>query len=200
MVNRRLNRRLSRFTTIVLHGRRRLVTPNYWHSAVRCFKRAVRCHRRLIKLAPARFDYGLVQARLHQAEMERPKHEKWEAALAEVYGPQAAIVYRRMIESKDAEPRISKASKRAIQRELDNWQRWLDAGGEAIILFRRHKQWSRVGLSGIAQLLRVAQDLGRLSTGLETTWKEPPSDASHWDFEAAVEKIYGSSATPGSTA
>jgi hypothetical protein len=198
-LHRRLGRRLNGFTTVPLSGRRRLLTPNYWNSAVRCLTRAARAHRRLIKLAPERFDYGIVKHRQAQQEKDRPVQERMEAALVKVYGPEASATYRRTLQAQTPAPPRSKATQRAIERELGNRQRWLEAGREAMTLFRRHHQWSRVGLIGIVRMLEVGHTLGRLSTGLETTWKEEPSPtAGYLDFEAALEKIYGK--TQGGTA
>ena len=192
--NRTLNRRLNRCSTTMLGGARRPLPPNYLSDALTAFRRAIRAHRQLMKLAPERFDHGVVEHNRVQREQGRARWQKFHAALLKVYGDEA---------NRFAEPPVtqpvpirSRRTERAIEREMERWQLWLQVGHEAMQQFEQHHQSSRLTLTTICRLLETAMMLGRLSTGRETNWKEKENElGAAWDFEAAIEKIYGSGAS-----
>jgi hypothetical protein len=191
-LNRPLNRRLTQFTTTMLHGASRPAPPNYLSAALAAFARAIRAHRRLMNLAPDRFDYGIVRQNRLAREKEEQRMAKWEAVICKVYGltelsPEAARALRPQVVKK-TNPRTA----RVIERELENWIAWLAAGHDFLSLFEQQHRTDKLSLTTIARLLDTAMTLGRLSTGRETNWKEPkPDPAPAWNFEEALAKVYG---------
>ena len=173
-------------------GARRPLGPNHVVNALAAFRRAIRAHRRLMKLAPDRFDYGIVRQNALMREKEEKRLAELEKDISKVYGvteftPEAARALRPDF-SKKRNPR----TERVIAREVETWQAWLDAGSESLALARKENQWSRMSVASVCGLLETASTLGRLSTGLETNYKPvEPEPGHHWDFEAALEKIYG---------
>ncbi|HTD67521.1 MAG TPA: hypothetical protein VK846_13430 [Candidatus Limnocylindria bacterium] len=188
---RRLNRRLNHYTTTMLGGARRRLPTNHLAAALVAFRRAIRAHRRLMKLAPHRFDHGVMNHAAAEQEETEKRMASFKAALIKVYGDEA----RPCVEKHFAPappPRLNACTERAIAEEFDNWELWLRIGNESLSQFKRHHQGARVTLSSLCRLMETASTLGRLSTGLETNFQpvEPLPDGT-LSFEAALAKIYG---------
>ena len=188
---------------------------NYVSFALRAFHRAIRAHRRLMKLAPARFDFAVVKRLAAEREKDRARHREWAAAIAKVYGVSEQETLAHFEKASGTAPftngkrcrngaetvqffdaalgrHISARRQRAIERHYEEWQSWLLAGREAIDQYENSRPQAWISLTDIARLLKVASDLGRLSTGLETTDRPPPHPPEpSLSFEEALAKIYG---------
>lgn len=168
--SRRLSRPLGRRLTRRLGGRE----PNHLAQALAAFRRAARAHRKLIKLAPERFDHA-VRARLaREREAEDRQDAEWAKAIARVYGTSEEQAVAEMHRSRQnsrggngAETgRFSGRKRQAIERWEAEWELWLTLGRET---FDQHEirtphRWLSLGT--IARLLELASVFGRLSTGL----------------------------------
>ena len=177
----------------MLHGAPRPAPPNYLSAALSAFGRAIRAHRRLMKLAPDRFDYGIVRQNRLAAEKEEKRLAEIEAMVRKAYGvgppsAESPRILKPHIVAKKTNPRTA----RVIDREVESWTVWLAAGNEFLTLFEQQHRTDTLSLTTVARLLDTAMTLGRLSTGRETNWKEPaPPPAPAWNFDEAVAKIYG---------
>src|SRR5262249_58325794 len=83
-------RRLNRACLRALPGHRR--TPDGFHlsEALTAFRRAIRSHRRLARLAPRFFDSAVVDREALERAERRRWAASWEPALAKAYGCQPA--------------------------------------------------------------------------------------------------------------
>lgn len=190
-LNRRLTRRLTRRTTAMLGGRCRRRLVNHLANALQSLRRAIRAHRRLMKLDPARFDAAVMDHAEAEREKEAKRLASFKEALVKVYGEDAQPYIESHFASKPMRG-FSSRKEAEIEREMMNWEVSLAMGRASFLLFHRHHQESRVTLSTICQLLEVASALGRLSTGLETTLESPSMEANEGhDFEEALRKVYG---------
>ena len=177
----------------MLHRAPRPAPPNYLSAALGAFGRAIRAHRRLMKLAPDRFDYGIVRQNRLAAEKEEKRLAEIEARVREACGvgppsPASPRILKPQVFRKKINPRTA----RVIEREVESWTLWLAAGHEFLSLFEKQHRTETLSLTTIARLLDTAMTLGRLSTGRETNWKEPaPSPQPEWSFEEALARIYG---------
>jgi hypothetical protein len=155
----RLSRRLSRPCHRRLNRRRGGRHPNYLAQAFSAFGRAIRAHRKLIKLDPERFDRAVREglARDRQAE-------GYGAPLAEV----EKIMHRWKMNQwgkNRAKTGQELRKEKMVERLMCEWESWLMLGREA---FERHEmltphRW--LGLGTIARLLDLSSVLGRLSLG-----------------------------------
>ncbi len=168
--SRRLSRSLSRRLARCLGGRE----PNHLAQAFAAYRRAARAHRKLIKLAPERFDVAGRQRLAREWAEEDRRDGELAVTIARVYGTSegevAAYLHRRRMDQRGGNRaetgRFSQGKKKAIEQWEAEWELWLTSGREA---FDRHEsrtphRW--LSLETIAQLLELSSVFGRLSTGL----------------------------------
>jgi len=166
----RLSRRLVRRTTRRLSGR----WPNYLAQAFTAMRRSIRAHRKLIKLAPERFDHAVRDRLAREREEEDRRCAQWAREIARVYGTseeRAAEEMQRSLNNSRSGNGLetvwfSARRERAIERWEAEWELWLKLGREAMDRHREAHPHRRLNLSTIARLLELASALGRLSTGL----------------------------------
>jgi len=168
-LSRRLSRPCSRRLNRPLGGRH----PNYLAQAFSAFGRAIRAHRKLIKLDPERFDHALSKQLAREREAEDRRLAKWAPGLAEVYGvplTEVEKITHRWKMNQWGQNRAKTGQElrkeKMVERLACEWKLWLKLGLEA---FDRHDmltphRW--LGLGTIAHLLDLSSVLGRLSTGL----------------------------------
>lgn len=157
------------------------------------FAHAIRSHRRLIKLAPRQFDFAVVDRASAARRAEIARRQKWLPILDRVYGTTTPPSGEAK-DSDDLDPPSPQSPQtcRAIERELDDWNRWIDAGHEALALFAQRQPHARMSLSHIARLAGLGFTFGRLATGLETSPPEPELPPQGYLLvDQALEKIYG---------
>ena len=164
---RRLSRSCLRRAISRHHG------PDELSKALTAFNRAIRCHRRLAKLAPRFFDSAVVNQEIRdRAERER-RRAIWEPVLNKVYGLDPDTKSHDPFE---ALPRLpSTRTQRVVERELAEFDLWMTVGEIAMTSYSERHSQTLPSLSQIARLCNVAAKLGRLACGLDfRTTKTPP--------------------------
>jgi len=163
--------------------------PNYLAQAIGAFRRAIRAHRRLARLAPRLFDAAVVDRERREREEQRRKMAIWEPMLRKVYGPDSPSE-RPAERWEDRPPRLHPRTERALALEYANWNFWFTAGRLALEHQRQRRPHALMSLSRMAGLLDIAFALGRLACGLDSNHPEPePLGDSRW--EADLERAYG---------
>ena len=179
---RGLNRRLDR---ACLRPSRRS-GPSDLSQALTAFSRAIRCHRRLARLAPRFFDSPVVARDKRAREESRRWMALWEPTIARVYGCEPDPVPL----ADDLPPLPSLSTQRAVERELAAWTGWLEAGSLA---WERHHQrhpHPLLSLNQIVRLLRVAGDLKTVVFG-DSALASPVEPCDHRQVWADLERAYG---------
>jgi len=100
------------------HRRIRWRTPDDLGAALAAWGRAVRAHRRLVRLAPSFFDPAVADREAENRAEQRRWQATWEPDLARVYGvsPQAPT-------DDEETPRLPPPHiQRAVERQLAKWQ------------------------------------------------------------------------------
>ena len=183
---RRPLRRLDWSCLRALPGHRR--GPDDLSQALTAFRRAIRCHRRLARLAPRFFDATVVNREVrHRAERRRCR-ELWAPALDKVYGPEPVLPPPNP--ETDLPPLPSRRTRRVVERELAGWDLWFEA---AKLAFARHQQrrpHALPSLTRIARLIQIAHDFGVLACGLPSA-NAPPEPSSFANCLADLERAYG---------
>jgi hypothetical protein len=160
---RRPCRALTRSTVRSLPGGRR--GPDPVSQALTAFARAIRCHRRLAKLAPSFFDSTVVDREARELDERRRRMESRQAALDKVYGPTRDSNHRAS-EGLDFPPPLpGPRTRQAVERELAAWDLWMNTGRLALARQRQHRPHALPSLSQLARLLQVGFDFGRLACG-----------------------------------
>jgi hypothetical protein len=186
-LNHPLSRRLSRSCLRRAISRRH--GPDELSKALTAFNRAIRCHRRLAKLAPRFFDSAVVNQEIRdRAERERWR-AIWEPALNKVYGLDPNT---RSHDPSDELPRLPSArTQRVVERELAELDLWMTAGKIAMTNYSERHSQSPPSLSQIARLFNVTAKLGRLACGLDS--KQPSTPPLNYDSVwADMERAYPS--------
>ena len=161
--------------------------PSDLSQALTAFSRAVRCHRRLARLAPRFFDSTVVEREARDREEHRRWMALWEPALAKVYECEPGPVTL----DDELPPLPSPSTQRAVERELSAWAGWLEAGSLA---FARHQQrhpHRLLSLNQIVRLIHVAGDLKTLVFG-DAAEASPSPPCDHRQVWADLERAYGS--------
>lgn len=166
---RRLNLPLSRR---LAHSCLRRIIPRHrgpdeLTQALTAFRRALRCHRQLARLAPRFFDTAVVNQEALEAAERRRWMALWEPILNKVYGlppdtPSPELDW-------DLPPLPSRFVQRKVDCLLVELRDWLDAGGQALQLYRQRHPHALPSFSQLAQLLELAGALGRFACGVDPT-------------------------------
>ncbi len=186
--HRALSHRLGKVGLRLLSRERR---PNHVSDAIHALQKAVRARRRLMRLAPRVFDNAVVDREL----ASRARDETWQAechqALTKVFDVEPQPARSPCDALAQCWPK-SRRTLRAIEREMAAYQLWFHLGQVALRRFQERQPHARLGLNQIARLLNLADSLGRIATGLETTAPKEISGAEGYlDVRTALEKIYG---------
>lgn len=141
--------------------------PDELARALTAFNRAIRCHRRLAKLAPRFFDSAVVNQEIRdRAERERWR-AFWEPALNKVYGLDPDTKSHDPFE---ALPRLpSTRTQRVVECELVELDLWMTVGKIAMTNYSERHSQTLPSLSQIARLYNVAAKFARLACGLDST-------------------------------
>lgn len=185
-------RPLTRSTSRSLSGCRR--RPNDLSQALTAFRRAIRCHRRLAKLAPSFFDSAVVDREARERDERRRWMESWEPIFDKVYGPTRASDPQPRETPDDSPPLPGPRTRQAVGRELAGWNFWMNLGRLAMARHQQSRPHAIPSLSQLSCLLQIAFDFGRLACGLSlenvpSPDLEPPPG--YLTGEAALKKIYG---------
>lgn len=128
--------------------------PDELSQALGAFARAIRCHRRLARLAPRFFDSAVVDREVLERADRRRWMESWEPLLEKYYGP-APASERRTDPLSEPPPLPGSRTQRAVERELASWNFWLAAGSCAMSRYRQRRPHAIPSLSQLARLLRL---------------------------------------------
>jgi len=161
---RRVWRPLNRAAVRSLPGHRR--SPDDLSQALTGFARALRCHRRLARLAPRFFDSIVVDREARERDERRRWMESWEPLLDKVYGPSRDLKQRPSAPADYPPPLPGLRTQRAVERELAGWDFWMTLGRLALARHRLRRPHALPTFTQLARLLRIAFDFGRLACGL----------------------------------
>jgi len=168
-------------------------------QALTAFTRAIRCHRRLARLAPRFFDATTVARAARDRAGQRRWMAIWEPALHKAYGhdPSADSTPDPDLE---LPPLPGVRTQRAVDRELAGLDFWMTAGRTAMDRHHQRRPHALPTLSQIARLLRVAFDLKQVAIG--SAADDPPSESPDYKWVLAqINRSYSSPPDPaGGTA
>jgi hypothetical protein len=187
----RVWRTLTHSTVRALPGYHR--GPDDLSQALVAFARAIRCHRRLAKLAPSFFDSAVVDREARERDERRRWMESWQPLLDKVYGPTSAPEQPPTVVPDYPPPLPGPRTGRAMERELAGWDFWMAIGRLAMARHRQCRPHAIPSLNQLAGLLQIALDFSRLACGRSlgtapSVSPGPPSE--HLTGEAALKKIY----------
>ena len=171
--------------------------PGYRHGpsdlsqALTAFSRAIRCQRRLARLAPRFFDSALVDREARDREERQSWMAMWEPVLTKVYGPKpdSAPLADTLA---DLPPLPGPRTQRAVERELAGWSFWMAAGRLAMARHKQRRPHALPSLTQLTRLIKIQNDFARLACGLETCQPKPRSPLNFSRFEEDLERAYGS--------
>jgi hypothetical protein len=144
-------------------------------QALTFFSRALRCHRRLAKLAPSFFDPVVVHRGARVRDDRMRWGAEWERALEKVYGP-STDSGKRLDDPEFALPPLPDPPARmAIQLECAALDFYLVAGRAALDRHQKRHPNDMPSLKLCARLVKMASDLGRMACGLDNRAPEPPA-------------------------
>ena len=165
-------------------------------QALTAFSRAIRCHRRLAKLAPRFFDSAVVD----REKQDRAERKRWTAlwlpTLNKVYGLDPNTP-EPLDPSDEPPPLPSPRVQRIVEQELAELQTWMEAGRIAMRTHRERHPHNIPSLSQIARLLQIGIDFGKLACGLDSTKPlPPPIKYDEASIMADIERAYPQKADP----
>ncbi len=144
-----------------------------------------------MRLAPRVFDNAVVDRELASRAFDETWQAECHQALTTVFGVEPQPEMTPVAALSGCGPK-SRHTLRAIEREMAAYELWSHLGQEALNRFQQRQPHARLGLNQIARMLNLADSLGRIATGLETTQPKEISGADGGlDMRAALAKIYG---------
>ena len=184
----RAGRQLGRRGVRNLPGHRR--EPSDFAAALTAFARALRCHGRLARIAPACFDSAVVEREARERLERRRWMQSWEPYLEKAYGPAATAEPRSGV-APESVPVLGPRTQRAVNRELAGWNFWLAAGDRAMDRHQRRRPHALPSFTQLARLIEIGTSFGRLACGLDSGSPVPPASPVAPDCDAALARIYG---------
>ncbi len=181
------NRRRLRFVPGLAHGQ------NYLAQALTAFRRAIRAHRKLVRLAPHLFDFAVVDQERREREERRRRQALIEPLLEKVYGPPTPAEREAQLQAEsEAEslPKLHPRTERVMEREWANWNFWIAIGRLALARHHQRRPHAVLSFHQIAALMDVGVTLQRLACGKDS--KPSPSDIVCEDnpWEQDLERAY----------
>jgi hypothetical protein len=185
LIHRKTTRSTLRKTVRTL-VRVRWRAPDDLGEALVAFRRAIRAHRHLARLAPRFFDSVVVNRERRHREDQRRWMALWEPVLAKVYGTEPEPYNP----ADDLPPLPHPNTQRAVERELAARAFWMEAGRIALELYRQRRPHDLMDLSRMARLLQIGFDFKLLACGIDP--KRPdPEPANHDAAWADLKRAYG---------
>jgi len=181
-------RSLNRAGVRNLPGYRR--GPSYLGQALTAFSRAIRCHRRLARLAPRFFDSAVVDREARDREERRRRMAYLVPILNRVYGTDVDSAPQLNAMS-DHPPLPGPRTQHAVERELAGWDAWMAVGRLAMDRHQQRRPHALPSFTQLARLIKIQTDLGCLACGLETSQPEPPAPHNVPSFEEDLARAYG---------
>lgn len=169
--------------------------PDDLRVALSAFRRALRCHHRLARIAPRFFDSVIVERERREREARQRWMAEWEPVLARVYGCEPEPRNPGL----DLPPLPPARTQRVVERELAAWAFWMSAGRMAMDRYQQRRPHDLMDLSRLARLLDIGFEFGRLACGLHPRQPDP-EPANYGAAWADLKRAYGhqcGSASPG---
>jgi len=165
--------------------------PDDLATALACFRRAIRAHRRLARLAPRFFDSAVVDRQRREDDARRRWMDLWKPAFLKVYGcppdPPPPVP--------DPAQLLPPRTRVAIECELASWELWFGLGDDALRRFRVRRPHACVSLSQLTSVLEIGFAFARLATGVDSP--QPQIEpATYTTALADLERIYGNQHSP----
>ena len=166
-----------------LRGRRR--GPDDFAQALTAFRRALRAHRKLTRLAPSFFDAAVVERERENRAEQRRWMALWEPILAKVYG-----VEPEPLPADTPPPLPPPRIQRAVDRELAELQLCLEAGHVAMARYQQRNPHALLSWTRMARCLDLAFDLKKMVLGLDSP--NPLPEKITYDYEFTdLKRAYG---------
>lgn len=190
------HRRCRRLTRRIGCGPR----VDHLSQALTAFSRAIRAHRRLIKLAPEVFDTAVVHRNATEQAERAVLHRAVDSALEKVYGPDPSELHRPQNENRcsNGAVKVQFSSRKQAKIEVlhAELRLWLEAGRIAWDRHQHLRPHRLVSLGAVARMVNVAAQLGRLACGLPWPGRPPAKPPEDFSLEAvpveeALARIYG---------
>lgn len=167
-----------------LRGRRS--GPDDFSQMLTAYRRAVRAHRRLARLAPSFFDPAVIERERENREEQQRWCSSWEPQLAKVYG----VAPEPVVPDNSLPPLPPPRTQRAVDYQLAELQCWLAAGEAARNRQLQRRPHALPTMSQLARLLALAFDLKALALGLNSP--NPLPDLITHDYELTdLKRAYG---------
>lgn len=166
--------------------------PDDLGKALTCFRRALRAHKRLAKLAPAFFDSAVIAREARRRKAQRDWMASWEPAFREAYGSTTTPWKPR----DELPPLPPPRTRKAVDRELTSCQLWLHLGHNSLARYKRRRPYRLVSFNQIVRMVEVAFDLRRMAVGLDSEINSEIEDDNipdYHQFEADLQRVYGNS-------
>ena len=179
----------NRSTLRSLSGCRR--RPNDLSQALTAFRRAIRCHHRLAKLAPSFFDSAVVDRETRERDERRRWMESWQPLLDKVYGPSRDSGQQPTEPADYPPPLPGPRTRRAVERELAGWNFWIALGRLAMARHRHSRPHAIPSLTQLARLLQIAFNFGRLACGLDAPQSASSDMPNSREADQALNRSYG---------
>jgi hypothetical protein len=125
--------------------------PDPLGFALACFRRAIRAHRRLARLAPSFFDSAVIERQRRQREARRRWLDQAELALRKIYGPSADP----LPQVPEPLPLPPSRTRIAVERELECWRVWFGLGTYALQQSKLYLRHPQVNFNQLALLLKT---------------------------------------------
>ena len=160
--------------------------PDDLGSALTAFGRALRAHRRLVRLAPRFFDHAVIDREAYNRAEQRRWMATWEPVLARVYRTQPETP----VATDDLPPSPPPRTQRAVDRHLAAWQLWMEMGRAAMERQQQRHPHALPSWSRLARLIDLAFDFKKVAFGLDSP--NPLPDKIAYDYELTdLKRAYG---------
>ena len=167
-----------------VRGRRR--GPDDFAQALTAFRRAIRAHRRLARLAPSFFDVAVVNRERENRAEQRRWMALWEPVIAKAYGVEPAPA----APGSDLPPLPPPRIQRAVDCALADLQLWLQAARVAMDHYKHRNPHALLSWTRMARYLDLAFDLKKLALGLDSP--NPLPEKINYDDEFTdLKRAYG---------
>lgn len=148
--------------------RQRWRSPDDLAKAMACFRRAIRAHRRLARLAPHEFDVTVIEFNRREREERHARQAAFEPMLARLYGaptPAEREQQMRQDASFGQPPQLSPRRQQTVEQEYLVWQLSMQRGKEAWNRYQQRRPHAVPSLGRIVRLLEIAMAFGTLAVG-----------------------------------
>ena len=163
-----------------------------WHApddlglALSSYRRAIRAHRRLARLAPRFFDSAIVERERRERDDRRRWRAEWEPALDRVYGCES----KPHDPAADLPPLPPPQTQRAVEQELAAWNFWMSTARMAMDRYRQRRPHDLMNFSRLARLLDIGFEFAQIACGFDPN--QPLPEPSNFDAARAdLERVYG---------